>query len=191
MSLGTAQYADRGISWTVCTVTGRKRGDGMGTRHERIAAFYRDYRAAIYRQCRRMLGVDAEDAVQEVFVRLAANLDDTPPTTAIPFWIRRIVRNHCLNEIRNKRRRRQLHSDPGAGELSGGSRIGDTLEARDLMGRIMSKAPDRLIAVAWLHYVEGQTQQEVAQNLGLSRRTIVTFVAEIRERATKTGAHVR
>lgn len=157
----------------------------MADRDERIAEFYRSYRRTIYRQCRRMLGVDSEDAVQEVFVRLAANLDAAPPNGALLFWIQRIVRNHCLNEIRNQRRRRRLHSDSVARGPSVWSRLGEILEARDLARRVVSRAPDRVIAVAWLHYVEGQTQEEIGQTLGLSRRTVVTCLAEIRRRATK------
>jgi RNA polymerase sigma-70 factor (ECF subfamily) len=163
----------------------------MADRDERIARFYSSYRSAIYRQCRRMLAADAEDAVQDVFVRLATNLEAAPANAALPFWIQRIVRNHCLNEIRNERRRRRLHSDSLAREPSSRSRVGEILEARDLVRRVVSRAPDRLTVVAWLHHVEGQTQEEVGQTLGLSRRTIVTCLAEIRRRATKAAAQAR
>jgi RNA polymerase sigma-70 factor (ECF subfamily) len=151
----------------------------------RLEEYYERYRAAIYRSCRRLLAIDAEDAVQEVFLRLAENLEAAPPPPEVFFWIQRISRNYCLNEIRNKRRQRRLQDDRLDHCPNAPDREVEILAARDLALHLKSRSPDRVVAAAWLHYVEKLTQKEVAKELGLSRRSIVSYLAEIRERAAR------
>ena len=153
---------------------------------ELLSNFYRQYRTSIYRRCRRMLAVDAEDAVQEVFLRVAANLESAPPSAESLFWVQRVARNYCLNEIRSERRRRQSQDDPSSQQQVTPGRSDELLAARDLARRIVFQMPDRMTVAAWLHYVEGLTQEEVGQALGLSRRTIVTYLTTFRTRAVET-----
>lgn len=136
-----------------------------------------------------MLAVDAEDAVQEVFLRLAVTLPKVPSSPEASFWIQRIARNYCLNEIRNKNRRKKLQDDLLVHEATVQLHPAEILIARILTRQIMVRKPDKMLAASWLYYVEGLTQEDVARVLGLSRRTIVTYLTEIRRRATKlTGA---
>jgi RNA polymerase sigma factor (sigma-70 family) len=132
-----------------------------------------------------MLAVDVEDAVQEVFLRLAANLDRVPSSTEASFWIQRIAKNYCLNEIRNRRRRKKLHDDSLVHEPALPRDPCEMLSARALTRKIMWRRPDRVIATAWLYHVEGLTQEDAAEVLGLSRRTVATYLTEIKSRAMK------
>ena len=150
-----------------------------------LEEFYRQHAPAIYRRCRHILGVDAEDAVQEVFLRVAANLDKAPRSTEAGFWIHRIATNYCLNEVRATRRRPTVQATPSPADR--GDCTADVIVARDFVRHLLSRAPDQVAAAAWLHYVDGMTQEEVAGALRLSRRTVSAYLAKIRTRASETS----
>ena len=47
------------------------------------------------------------------------------------------------------------------------------------MQRILAHASEQTRQVAWLYHVDGLDQQEVSDVLGISRRTVVTRLAEL------------
>src|SRR5215470_10218393 len=47
---------------------------------------------------------------------------------------------------------------------------------------------DPIIWAAWLYYEERMTQEEVAEQLGVSRASVVNFLQEARDRGTVTIA---
>jgi RNA polymerase sigma-70 factor (ECF subfamily) len=151
---------------------------------DRLTELYRAYGPVIYARCCRMLGdrAAAEDATQETFVRVYRHLDKADTRHALA-WIYRIATNYCLNEIRN-RQRRPATTDQELEELSGVD-VAAALADRDLIARIVHRAPHKLRAVAWLHHVDGLDQAEVARVLDISRRTVVNRLAEFAENARK------
>jgi RNA polymerase sigma-70 factor (ECF subfamily) len=64
------------------------------------------YRRELHVHCYRMLGsfTDAEDAVQETFLRAWRHRDDPAATTAPRPWLYRIATNVCIDAIRRLRR---------------------------------------------------------------------------------------
>ena len=150
---------------------------------DRLTDLYRAYGPVIYARCRRLLGDGgaAEDATQETFMRVHRHLDKTDSREALG-WIYRIATNYCLNEIRDRKRRPELHEQlPEA--------LGEDLEQlladRDLVARIVDRSPEKLRVVAWLHHVDGLDQGEVARVLDISRRTVVNRLAEFTDNARK------
>jgi RNA polymerase sigma-70 factor, ECF subfamily len=150
---------------------------------DRLTALYRAYGPVIYARCRRLLGdgTAAEDATQETFMRVHRHLDQADPQHALG-WIYRIATNLCLNEIRDRKRRPALDED--VPERLGGD-LHDVLADRDLVARIVDRAPEKLRVVAWLHHVDGLDQGEVARVLDISRRTVVNRLAEFSDNARK------
>jgi len=53
----------------------------------------------------------------------------------------------------------------------------DRQAERDLAQRLVLRAPYRIRAASWLHYVDGLDQSEVAKVLQVSRRTVVNRLA--------------
>ena len=152
---------------------------------ERLASLYRKFGPAIYSRCRRMLLDEgaAEDAAQETFLRVARHLDSAPTTDDALYWIYRIATNHCLNELRSRKNHASLDSEleVSADGASGEQRIID----RDLARRLVLRAPEHLRAAAWLHHVDGLKQGEVATVLGVSRRTVVSYLVAFKTYAKK------
>jgi len=150
---------------------------------DRLTELYRSYGPVIYARCRRLLGdgAAAEDATQETFMRVHRHLAKADSREALA-WIYRIATNYCLNEIRNRKHRPELHDELPE---SIGTDVVGALSDRDLAARIVERAPEKLRAVAWLHHVDGLDQGEVARVLDISRRTVVNRLAEFAENAKK------
>lgn len=150
---------------------------------DRLTELYRAYGPVIYARCRRLLGegAAAEDATQETFMRVHRHLAKADSREALA-WIYRIATNYCLNEIRNRKHRPELHEELPEPVFAG---VNDALADRDLAARIVARSPEKLRAVAWLHHVDGLDQGEVARVLDISRRTVVNRLAEFAENARK------
>jgi RNA polymerase sigma-70 factor (ECF subfamily) len=153
---------------------------------DRFAELYRAYGPVIYSRCRRLLGeaAAAEDATQETFLRVLRHLETTPARDEALRWIYRIATNYCLNELRDQKKRPEPQESLPEG-LDVGRPGEELLADRDLAARLVQRAPEKLRSVAWLHFVDGMEQAEVALVLGISRRTVINRLAEFTTNARK------
>jgi RNA polymerase sigma-70 factor (ECF subfamily) len=151
---------------------------------DRLVELYRAYGGAIYARCRRMLldAEAAEDATQETFIRVHRHLLHAPDHAEALRWIYRIASNYCLNVLRD--RRLAPVAVATVPELTDAT-VPDHLADRDAVRRLAAQIPRKLAAVAWLYHVDGLDQAEVAQVLGISRRTVVNRLGEFQDRARK------
>lgn len=155
---------------------------------ERVSTLYRKFGTAIYSRCRRLLKDDAlaEDATQEVFVRVLRHIESAPDDATALAWIYRISTNYCLNQIRDRARQ----AEPTApDELPEGDGDGAAPEAemldRDTAMKLIRRAPEKLQEVAVLYYVDGLEQEQVAKTLGISRRTVINRLQDFIDRSRK------
>jgi RNA polymerase sigma-70 factor (ECF subfamily) len=112
----------------------------------------------------------AEDATQEVFLRVRRAVRLPPPGEMRP-WLFRVATNYCLNELR--RRSVRAHGSQQLAEVEVAS-AEDALVARSAARDLFRQLSPRARAVTWLTYVDGMLQREVADLLGVSRRTVVS-----------------
>jgi RNA polymerase sigma-70 factor (ECF subfamily) len=139
-----------------------------------LALLYRRHGPAIYARCRRMLRDDAaaEDATQETFLRVLRHLEKAPDDREALTWIYRIATNHCLNVLRDARKRMDAAEPPSVP-----AHPESALADRNFVSEAMRRAPRKVSVVAWLHHVDGLPQGHVAEVLGVSRRTVVNRLA--------------
>lgn len=167
---------------TLPAVGGCTHRSGMS---ETVAALYKEYGPAVYRRCYGLLRdrEAAQDATQEVFRKLLrderrlAGRDDVLP------WIWRVATNHCLNQRRNARRH-------GEEELPMDLPVSDSLDpdqvpSRQLAQQVLSRFDAETQAVAVGVLVDGMEHQEVADALGISRRTVLRKLDRFLENARK------
>ena len=152
------------------------------TDRERAAALYRQYGPAVYRRCLRLLKDRdaAQDATQEVFVKLVrdiAKLDD--PAVVLP-WCYRVATNHCLNLFRARGRHAEEALD-GLEVADGASP--DAFPTRRLAGAILARFDEGTQAVAIGVLVDGMGHEELASALGISRKTVERRLARFLETA--------
>lgn len=108
---------------------------------------------------------DAEDAVQEGFLRAYQAMDRFDPGQPFGAWLNRIVSNAALDLARRKKVR-------NVEELSDSmpSPFRDPAEDAELKERLrnaLAKLPERSRAVIVLHDVEGFTHAEIGEMLGI------------------------
>lgn len=146
-----------------------------------VGELYRRYGPIIFSHCRRLLkdAIAAEDATQEVFLRVVRHVSSLPDDSSVLSWIYRISTNYCLNHLRDNRQEAQ--SMAVLPEREGGDLEGELLY-RDLARRVMDAPPELRLPVE-LYYLRGLCQDRIAELLGLSRRTILYRLAAFTRRA--------
>jgi RNA polymerase sigma-70 factor (ECF subfamily) len=147
------------------------------------AQLYRAHRRKLLDYCRRILGNAhaAEDALQETFLRVTRSSQRLPDADGALRWIYRVAANYCLNELRNAQLRQRRGAEWGLLRQSaaGGT---DALEG-PLAREVVSRLPAKLSRVAWMYHVDGHGQHEIAAELGVSRRTVVSRMSEFSREA--------
>ncbi len=134
---------------------------------------YRRYGSVVYRRARRLLGEEqaAKDACHEVFLRLFRSLPsfrDASPLT----WLYKVTTHHCLNVIRDERRRRHLLEAHAVGAESATSAAS--------LWDLLRGFPDELQEIAVYYFVDEMSQDEIARVLGVSQRTVSNRLAAFR-----------
>ncbi|HEY3667447.1 MAG TPA: sigma-70 family RNA polymerase sigma factor [Polyangiaceae bacterium] len=144
-----------------------------------LRALYARYLPSIIAHCARFLrdSAAAEDAAHEVFLRAWRHAPTLPDSAEIRPWLFRVATNYCLNQLRARDvRARSLvslsYTQPQHSE--------ESLLARGDARRFLERLPPRARAVAWLTFVDGMLQKEVAAMLGVSRRTVVNHLSQVR-----------
>lgn len=157
-----------------------------GLSREEIQSLYAQFAPVVFRRARVLMARDADawDVVQEVFERMlrhgATFRGEARPMT----WVYRVTTNVALNQVRSQKLREPLLT-PVADEMTLGL---DQVEARQLISQWMKHLNERELTVATLLYVDGLNQQEVAEVLELSRKTIVREVEALRQKLESLGA---
>ena len=135
--------------------------------------------AVAYRRCLQLLADHeaARDATQEVMIRMLANRDRIEDPAA---WVWRVSTNTCLHVLEKDRRLRFM--DPAnLPEMAIDPRGEERLDARQTLAKLLDHLDAKARAVFVLVHVDGLTQDEAADVLGLSRRTVGKKVRLIRE----------
>jgi len=137
---------------------------------------YQKYVQAMYNVVVRMVNhsEDAEDVIQEVFVKVFRNLHAFQGESTLGAWIKRITVNTTLNFIRKEKRNLSV-------ELADGIEIPDIVEEIDTAKYSMAKIhyaikqlPERCRVVLSLYLIEGYQHQEIAQILDITASTSKT-----------------
>jgi RNA polymerase sigma-70 factor (ECF subfamily) len=140
----------------------------------------RRYNQRLYRAARAIVGDDreAEDVVQETYVRAFARLDQFEGRAAFATWLTRIAVHEALARIRQRGRFDPLAADDVAAHQGGAGRdVEDQAAAREI-GRALERAvdalPDAYRAVFVLRDVEELSTAETAALLELRAETVKT-----------------
>jgi RNA polymerase sigma-70 factor (ECF subfamily) len=139
-----------------------------------LEALYRAYGPLVRRRARTLLGDDleAQDALQEVFVRVIGAMNEFRRQSQPSTWLYRITTNLCLNRLRDGRRRRDHLARLGDEAARMSRAPGLSPEARAALRRVLAEVSPELSEIAVYYYVDDMDQAEIANALGVSRRTI-------------------
>jgi RNA polymerase sigma-70 factor, ECF subfamily len=148
----------------------RAAGSPMGQRD--IAQLFGEHGPMVYGRARRLLGSheDAEEAAQEIFIRVMSGGEALPPAGEVVPWLCRITTNYCLNKLRDRGRRRELFDTRVGPALVEPSTSGpdEWAQARALL----AAADQRQAQAAVYVHIDGMSHDEAAEMMGVSRRTV-------------------
>ncbi len=124
---------------------------------------------------------DADDVVQEVFLKLYRHGDAIPNDEHAANWLLRVTVNECTS-LHRKLRRRPEDIEDYIETLAAPDRTEPTgLQDGQLIRRLMG-LPARYRVPLYLYYFEGRSTHEVAELLGVPDATVRTRLARGRAR---------
>jgi RNA polymerase sigma-70 factor (ECF subfamily) len=128
---------------------------------------------------------EADEAVQDAFVKAYSHLASFREELPFEVWFTRILINGCLDRIKSRTRRERWIApmpDGPAGERDYGERVAgrgpspeDQLlsrERRERLARALARLPERQRSVFMLSHYEGCTSREVSALTGLNESTV-------------------
>lgn len=140
------------------------------------------YQAPLYRFALRLTGCgeDAEEIVQDGFVRAYRALDGYDAGRIRALSLRPWLYQITLNVFRNRARGRHLATAPLDGDIvdgrSGPERTVEAAEGRLVVARLLATLPERYRVAVILHHIEELTYGEIAAVLGQPEGTVKAHV---------------
>jgi RNA polymerase sigma-70 factor (ECF subfamily) len=144
--------------------------DGDGVAFGRLVERYLDRAHAV------ALGIlgdphDAEDAVQDAFIRALERIDQLSPGSPFGPWFYRVLRSTALNFRRHEKLR--SHESIPIGAATNSDPEAETLRRidRETVLRALEQLPEMQRTAVTLYDLEGYSHQEIADILGIAPGT--------------------
>ena len=150
-----------------------------------VRAMTQRYSRRLYRIARGILRDDAEaeDVVQDTYVRAFTALDRFRGDAAIATWLTRIAMNEALGRLRRRRPTVDIDDHPAAASSADDPEAMMVQgEIRRLLERSIDQLPDTFRSVFIARMVEGMSVEETAALFGLRPETVKTRVHRARVR---------
>lgn len=135
-------------------------------------ALYNRFSPRMYAVCLRYAGNEdeAEDILQEGFIKIFKKLDSFRSEGSFEGWIRRIFVNTAIEHFRRKKYMQSV-SEKEENTIEGNDvSVLDKMAAKDIMALIKQLSPGYR-TVFNMYVVEGYTHKEIADMLGISEGT--------------------
>jgi len=110
---------------------------------------------------------EAQDIMQDGFIKVFAKLDQVKNPAALPGWIRRVMINTALERYRSQVLLQRVDEVREEHREEAGNEALDKLSCDELVGLIQTLTP-RYRMVFNLYAIEGFTHQEISEELGIS-----------------------
>lgn len=138
---------------------------------------------------------EAEDVVQEAFVKVYRRIGDFNGTSAFYTWLYRIVVNLSIDSMRKKNRERRVDIEdeaareamascerlwPGLDDSDPHSRV-ERVELAQRLRQAFSRLPDIHRDVIVLREVQGHSYEEIAEALGIKKGTVMSRLFHARK----------
>jgi len=113
---------------------------------------------------------DAEDVLQEAFIKVFKNIGSFRGESRLEYWVKRVVINTALNHQRNKLYQYPMYDIEDIKQGYNYENILSEFQLEDLLKMIRS-LPDGCQTVFNLYAIEGYNHKEIASMLGISEGT--------------------
>jgi RNA polymerase sigma-70 factor (ECF subfamily) len=155
---------------------------------EEIAELYRRTGALVLRRCRLILKDDtaAEDALQDVFVRVIRYGRGVRKRDIPLSWLYRTAERCCFDRLRADQRS-PLADWRLVAELPAVFDERAQMESSEKVLNYLYRMKPKLQQLAMLYYVDGLSQERIASELKWSRRTVGKKLKKLQEIAERLG----
>ncbi len=161
---------------------------------DRFNRLLADYQDRVYNQVYRMLGSreDAEEATQDIFLKIYHNFEDFRGESKISTWIYRITSNECISRLRRKQLSitsidepfnesgisladvlPALNADPAA--LLESAETGETIRSG------IQLLPARWAMAISLYHFDDLSYSEIADVMEIPTATVATYISRGRK----------
>ena len=167
----------------------RDLADARAGDHHAFGRLYDRHAPVVLSICRRRLAHDAEDAMQETFIRAYHRLEDLADADRLRPWLFAIARYVCLE--RHRAARRRAHHEEHAMNQSLATHPPATphspadiarSEELDRLGAALEHLTDEEQLAIHLYYLDSDPAAAAALTLGLSRSGFYKLLARARTR---------
>lgn len=131
---------------------------------DEFADIYETNKARVYSTALRVLGnsADAEDVVQDVFIKVYNKLDTFEGRSQLSTWLYRITVNRCLDILRKRKRTRTEPLEEASGAVAKNSNVRQVIES------FIPTLPPGYRTVFVLHDIQGLKHHEIARQLKIT-----------------------
>lgn len=132
---------------------------------------------------------DADDLVQEVFLRYLKAPLETRDLGENRAYLFRIAGNLAIDHWRRESRAAGRRSEEGAAEDVASAAQADAIALRTDMARLFRELSPRERVLLWLGCVEGHGPAELAQALGVGKKSVPVLLFRARRKLAKLLRH--
>lgn len=115
--------------------------------------------------------MEAEDIVQDAFVKAFSRLEQYKAEVSFGAWLKRIVINRCIDVLKSKRKRlielEDHHLNVIDAEYENDWLVEDNITVEDIKATI-EQLPEKYKYVLLLYLIEGYDHQEISEILNIS-----------------------
>ncbi len=111
---------------------------------------------------------DADDMLQEVFMKIHNNIDDLSDDHKIHAWVYRITHNTIVDYYRRHNKTMELLEVPDDLAREPDEDLTSNLEIASCLKAMIESLPEKYKEALWLTEFENLTQKELSERLGLS-----------------------
>ncbi|MEK7220428.1 MAG: sigma-70 family RNA polymerase sigma factor [candidate division NC10 bacterium] len=146
-------------------------------KRDAFAALVERYQRRAFAVALRLLGrrQDAEDAVQQAFLRLYEARAQYHPKWRVSTWFYRILTNTCVDELRHRRPMLELQ-EKDEPLVRGPDHSLELAERDRLLHAALATVPMEARIVLTLYYADGRSYQEIGAIRGISVNTVKTHL---------------
>jgi RNA polymerase sigma-70 factor (ECF subfamily) len=184
-AFGTAREADARVAIDVRALQAAGNLEAARDRYAEVVARYQRRAIRIALHYLRD-AADADEAVQDAFVKAYMHLGTFREELPFEVWFTRILINGCLDRLKARRRRERwlapppmdpsgVERDPAEYLPSRGASPEEQVLAGERRAQLfgaIARLPDRQRMVFTLSHVEGRTSREVSTLMGLNESTV-------------------
>lgn len=150
-----------------------------------IDSLYRTHGSMVLRRAKKLLHneEDARDVLQQIFASLVREPSRFRGESSIATYLYRATTSACLQLMRNRYTRTSLLATrvvPATTTACDGN-----AETLAMVRELVTTLPDELARTVIYYYVDGMTHEEIADQLGCSRRHVGNLIESARTLARK------